>query len=176
MTLSDIDEVAQLRAELARMKTIIDDFVRDCQASPTAALMAKELTNRLGADSPHAKEPPPDRSDSDGDLVSYDDDHPHWSPFDRAETAASDLRFALSMHGSKEFIRVAIGPNNYVRVFEYLDSIDKNLPILREHIRALALLAERFSAVLAPKDAALVARARADAGLVDNDSDSKETA
>jgi len=103
--------------------------------------------------------------------VSYDDDHPRWSPFDRAQTAASDLRFMLSMHASKAQVCAAIGPNNYARAFEYLDSIDKNLPVLQEHIRDLIQLADRLSGALAPPDVALIERARADAGLIDRTED-----
>jgi len=103
--------------------------------------------------------------------MSYDDDHPHWSAFDRAQTAAADLRFMLSMHTSKDQICAAIGPNNYARAFEYLDCVDKNLPVLQGHIRDLIQLVERLSSgTLEPWDIALIARARADAGLIKHDS------
>jgi hypothetical protein len=109
--------------------------------------------------------------------MSYDDEHPRWSLYDRAQTAAADMRNMLSMHGSKEHIRLAIGPRNYERAFEYLDCIDKNLPRLQEHIRDLILLAERLSSgTLEVWDVALIARARADAGLIEDDSDHEGTA
>jgi hypothetical protein len=105
--------------------------------------------------------------------VSYDDEHSHWSRFDRAQTAAADLRIVLSMHGSKDHVRDAIGPNNYARTFEYLDCIDKNLPVLQKHIRLLIQIVEGLARLhqdgkLDIPDGVLVARARLDAGLVDD--------
>lgn len=96
--------------------------------------------------------------------MSYDTDHAHWSLFERVQTAAADMRNMLSMHAVKDSLRMVLGPNNYVRAFEYLDCIDKNLPVLQQHIRDLILLAERLSSSsLEPWDVALIARARADA-------------
>jgi hypothetical protein len=104
--------------------------------------------------------------------VSYDEEHQSWSPFDRAQTAAADLRNMLSMRMSKDHVRDAIGPDNYARTFEYLDCVDKNLPILQEHIKELIQLVERLaSGTLEIWDLALIARARADAGLGAHDGD-----
>jgi hypothetical protein len=99
--------------------------------------------------------------------MSYDDEHQLWSPFDRAQTAAADLRFVLSMHTSKDQVRNAIGPNNYARAFEYLDCVDKNLVVLQKHIGALIQVIEGLapSALVDER----VARARIEAGLVDQD-------
>jgi hypothetical protein len=99
--------------------------------------------------------------------MSYDDDHQHWSPFDRAQSAAADLRFMLSMHGSKDQVRDAIGPSNYTRAFEYLDCVDKNLLVLQKHVDALIQVIER----VAPNalDDERVTRARVEAGLVDHE-------
>jgi hypothetical protein len=101
--------------------------------------------------------------------VSYDEDHKHWPLFDRVQTAAADLRIMLDMHASRDHVRAALGPNNYTRAFEYLDCIDKNLPILQKHICALIQIVEG----LAPDglhipDGMRVARARVDAGLVNH--------
>lgn len=100
--------------------------------------------------------------------MSYDDEHRHWSPFDRAQTAAADLRFVLSMHASKNQVREAIGPSNYVRAFEYLDCVDKNLVVLQKHIGALIQVIEGLAPMSALFDER-VARARIEAGLVDHE-------
>lgn len=102
--------------------------------------------------------------------MSYDDDHQSWPLFDRAQTAAADLRIMLSMHGSRDHVRAALGPNNYARAFEYLDCIDKNLPILQKHICALIQIIEGLApdGRLHISDGTRIARARVDAGLVDH--------
>jgi hypothetical protein len=102
--------------------------------------------------------------------VSYDEDHKHWSPFDRAQTATDDLRIMLSMDESRDHVCAALGSNNYASAFEYLDCIDKNLTILQKRICALIQIVEG----LAPDglhipDGMRVARARVDAGLVNHE-------
>jgi hypothetical protein len=61
--------------------------------------------------------------------MSYDDERPaDWSTYDRVASAAADLKFLLfEMRGSKENLRLALGPNNYDRAREYLDCVELNL-------------------------------------------------
>lgn len=61
--------------------------------------------------------------------MSYDDERPaDWSTYDRVATAAADLKFLLfEMRGSKENLRLALGPKNHERAREYLDCVEINL-------------------------------------------------
>jgi len=108
--------------------------------------------------------------------MSYDDERQNWSPFDRAQTAAADLRLMLSMRASKDTIRTVLGPSNYARTFEYLDCIDKNLPVLQSRVRELIELVIRLSNELSASDAELVARARIEAGLIRSGDEDAESA
>ncbi len=80
--------------------------------------------------------------------MSYDDECPaHWSTYDRAATAAADMRFLMfemragahvlgplvfanrvgDTKPSREDLRFAMGPANYERAREYLDSVAINV-------------------------------------------------
>lgn len=74
--------------------------------------------------------------------MAYDDERPDdWSTFDRVATATDDLATMLQMHDVVEPLKAILGPENYKRLYEYVDCIEKNLDEMGERALRWAQIA-----------------------------------